>query len=120
MGLELVDVADHAVLEPVGLAAAVHHVQEEPLPLPEGHVAPLADLHAPHGARVHAVERVVHEGLDRVEHGGHEVRVLVRFRFAGQVDERHAAVVRQVHALDHAARGQDGHIRARGAWSRGT
>ena len=51
------------------------------------------------------MEGLVHEGLDRREHGGDEVGVLVRRECAGQVDEGDPSSVDQEHVLGRGAKG---------------
>src|SRR2546430_10856184 len=81
--LDLPDKVNHAPLEMVRFAASVDDIEEDAVPAAEGDVLPVAHLDASDIADAHTVKRVVHEILDRGEHRGDEVRILVRGDVAG-------------------------------------
>src|SRR2546422_8701716 len=97
--LDLPDKVNHTPLEMVRFAASVDDVEEDGVPAAEGDVVPVAHLDASDIADAHAVKRVVHEILDRREHRGDEVRILVRGDVAGEGEGGRAAAVREVDML---------------------
>src|SRR2546427_3369405 len=93
--LDLPDKVNHATFEMVRFAASVDDVEEDVVPAAEGDVVPVAHLDASDIADAHAVKRVVHEILDRGEHRGDEVRILVRGDVAGEGGEGRGAEGRE-------------------------
>src|SRR5205814_3145474 len=94
--LEVVDHADDAPFEPIRFRAAVDDVEERGVATAECDVVPVPHLDAPDVPDAHAVERIVHEVLDRGEHGRDEIGILVGREPAGEMHEGRATDVRQV------------------------
>src|SRR6267378_6264500 len=67
-GLQVMDEVNYARLQMIRFAAPIHDIEEESMPAPEGDMVSVAHLDAPHIADAHAVERIVHEVLERGEH----------------------------------------------------
>src|SRR5439155_26954665 len=65
---------------------------------------PVAHLDAPDVPDAHAVEGVVHEVLDRGEHGRDEIGVFVRRKSAREVDKGGAACVGKIHMFDSSSK----------------
>src|SRR5439155_2333882 len=109
--LEVVDHADHAPFEPIRFPAAVDDVEEHGVATAECDVVPVSHLDAPDVPDAHAVERVVHEVLNRGEHGRDEIGVFVRRDVAREMDEGRAARVGEIHMFNGSAKRmqQSGH-----------
>src|SRR5436190_1243859 len=88
--LEVVDHADHAPFEPIRFRAAVDDVEEQGVATAERDVVSVSHLDAPDVSDAHAVERIVHEVLDRGEHGRDEIGILVGREPAGEMHEGRA------------------------------
>src|SRR5438094_8787061 len=65
---------------------------------------PVAHLDAPDVPDAHAVEGVVHEVLNRGEHGRDEIGVFVRREVAREMDEGGAARVGEIHMFNGSAK----------------
>ena len=90
-------------LELVRFPAPVEDVEQHVPPAAEGDLVPVPELDAPDAADTHLVEGLVHEVLDRGEHGRNQVGVPSGDEVTRQMDHGRAAVVGQVDVFDHAA-----------------